>query len=1752
MLRPFAPSFPGSHFPAVIALGLLGAHLGFVQAAPPPNDSFAASIPILEVPATVTGTTAEATVEPQEGVHGSWRANSIWWSWTSSRRELAVLDVVGLTFVPVVSVYTGTDLSALTLVARQSASVAASGTAFLARPGERYHFAIDVISGTPGEVGLHLFTHPEPSPAPDRFADRPLLAGRTNLLEVVNVGYGREAGEPLIGSNPGGRSAWWSWTAPSDGWVEIESKANPLQPILGVYTGSMPSNLVAVVSAVAPAPATDLVTRFRATAGTAYAVTIDDRFGGTGYFRLAIRQPAGPPVVLDSPRTQTLGRGSPLALTAAVSGDRPMSFVWLRNGEPIPDSDRDTLDFPNVFEAHAGTYEVTARNALGAATAPAFEILLATNVVSFAAATLDLLEAESINVGLTRSGFTNAFQVRVRVEGTAIPGSDFQPPATVVSFPAGSTSASLGLRSLDDAVEAPPRTIRIALETGDTYDLGAISGVTITQTDDDPNVRIAVDDPFSREVDQDPGLFRIVRTGSLDRELSVPLAWAGSAVPGHDFEAIGDHLVLPAGSTEGLVPIRPRTTPESGDRLVQLQLAPGGTARLRSPTTASIRILGNRPPGLRWTAPAPWTRVPEGTPVEWAVTVFDPDGPLPGRIELLDGQARLGTFEGPPYHGRITLARGAHLLVARAVDPQGSPGESPLVPVLLGSPETTPAPGPFAFPASEPDPAAARFAGSDDSLDVTPSHDGRWIAFASRAADLLAFPPARDSLGFAAQLYLHEVDTGMLRGLSWTGAGESGRRDSFGARFATDAARLVFESFADNLAAYDDNGEPDVFLVNLPEGRPLLISARHGNSDVTGAGPSRSPSISGDGLLVAFQSDAPDLVAGDTNGYADVFLRRVDQGQTELISRPTSGVGLANGPSESPILSRNGRRLAFLSRATNLVEGAPPNSVDLLVRDLRTGTVWSARESVLEAVRAWSLPASASYRCYNASLDADGRRVAFKAEFTPGRPTLVLHADLDTGTTRVVTTNAARAWLPGHDATLSELSADGQTLACESTNHVFVWNAGTDSARSLGVHARTGEPLAGSSWSPRLSADGRFVVFLSDAAGWVEGVADGLPHAYRHDLVTGITTVAVVAADGTPAPFPDASPPELSGDGQVLAFASSESGLVAGDANERQDAFARVGTGTNRLLSVRSPGRAAPAPAIDEGPAPGRVSADGRFVAVAVTTAMEAWDPSDTNEIRDVYRLDLVDGSRVRVSATPDGVASVGGGRSPVISADGQVVAFVSSAGDLTVGDDNGRDDVFVHDVASGRTVLASSNRLGRASSNVSGASVTGAPLLSADGGWVAFVSGYRDLVLDFVLGPQLFLRHWRSGALVRVTNAWSSATSKTLVPLALRGPSNVVYLHSATNAANVFLLQSDAVAKTNRVLGPVLGRPAVTPSARFAAFRRRFAPDHPAVLVDLSDGREVATFPTGLSATNLAVSDVTVSEDGTRFAFETARDLDPGRDRNGMPDVYVWDARWPSPRLASVDLLGARAGHAGATRPVLGVNGRFVAFTSRSSDLAPGLRRGEGLWLHDLDSGKTWPVADLNPGPGLGGAYGAPGFHSDTPQLLFRSLAAQLSGETRETPRPILAFVLGSELDRDLDGDRLEDGWEFRQFGHLIRDGSSDADQDGWSDLQEFWLGTDPRRPGPGLVLSLPLPDPANAGVLVLEWPATPGRRYQIEATDALASGSWTVLASDLRPPGVLGRFHVALPANPADPPEIRDPAAAPMYRFFRVLLTP
>lgn len=389
---------------------------------------------------------------------------------------------------------------------------------------------------------------------------------------------------------------------------------------------------------------------------------------------------------------------------------------------------------------------------------------------------------------------------------------------------------------------------------------------------------------------------------------------------------------------------------------------------------------------------------------------------------------------------------------------------------------------------------------------------------------------------------------------------------------------------------------------------PVLVSRTA--QDVAAGGPSGSAALNGDGTRLAFESEAPDLVPGDTNGVADVFLADSRAGTLRRVSLTAAG---AQAPTRSlmPALSADGRWLAFRADGPLTGDAAPGGGLYLL--DLDGGALQLLLADTDGGRGRSDFPA----------ISADGGVVVFESTvaLSPG-PAAPLAAVLawqrSDGRVRRVSPAAANA--PARDAAVS---ADGRVVAyaSEATNlglvtagrrQVYVTALGSDIAELASVTA-LGQPANGDSGEPTLSGDGRWLAFTSLATDLVAKDVNGVTDIFVRDRSAGLTRAVTDVQPGDNVYHPgDSSDPVLAADGSALAFASKMYTLTPGDRNQAYDVYhLRLPDGPLQRISLRQDGMESARPSW----APA-LSADGRSVAFTSTGDLA---PEDGNDLADVY-----------------------------------------------------------------------------------------------------------------------------------------------------------------------------------------------------------------------------------------------------------------------------------------------------------------------------------------------------------------------------------------------------------------------------------------------------------------------------------------------------------------------------------------------------
>ncbi len=399
-------------------------------------------------------------------------------------------------------------------------------------------------------------------------------------------------------------------------------------------------------------------------------------------------------------------------------------------------------------------------------------------------------------------------------------------------------------------------------------------------------------------------------------------------------------------------------------------------------------------------------------------------------------------------------------------------------------------------------------AGNDGSAAPQLSASGRYVAFSSRASDLVS-----GDTNFSGDIFRRDTVAGItvLVSVNQTGSG-SGNSVSEDPRLTPDGRYVAFESYASNLATNLTGGYYNIFLRDLSNSAPELISVGAGGAAPNGD--SADESLSDDGRFVAFESYANNLGPADSGAVLDVYVRDRLTGTNILCSVNTNGTGGGDGESFDVILSANGRFIVFESTAGNLVTGDTNGTTDIFAYDTTLGTLQLV--SVTAGGRTGNGASFLQYNRLNSSMTPDGRYVAFQSTASDlvgndgnGAGQDIFVRDLVAGTTALVSVN------------------------CSATG--------------------SGD---GDSYDPTLSADGRFVAFESYSGNLVAGeFIPGEENIFRRDLFTGTTELVSRNRGLTGGGIWSSWSAIISADGSGITFASYAYDLVNQDLNDTDDVF---------------------------------------------------------------------------------------------------------------------------------------------------------------------------------------------------------------------------------------------------------------------------------------------------------------------------------------------------------------------------------------------------------------------------------------------------------------------------------------------------------------------------------------------------------------------------------------------------------------------
>jgi RHS repeat-associated protein len=847
-------------------------------------------------------------------------------------------------------------------------------------------------------------------------------------------------------------------------------------------------------------------------------------------------------------------------------------------------------------------------------------------------------------------------------------------------------------------------------------------------------------------------------------------------------------------------------------------------------------------------------------------------------------------------------------------------------------------------------------------------------------------------------------------------------------------------------------------------------------------GESSTPSMSADGQLVVFQSKADNLVPNDTNGYSDVFVYNRATNAVTLVSVALDGTAAGDcNQYSNPVISPDGRYVAFESSSSNpLVAGKSGNQYYL--RDLTTATT-----TLLTTNASGNGNGCADVDLRSIIFTGDSKHVLFLSDssytgtspgdFDHNLTTDVLvwneynifERDLETNQTKLVSADmdgkGVGVTFGGYLGVNYSASADGRfvtfvsdksTYAAQDangTNDVFLRDVQNGTTMLVSGEYLANTPAEGDSGGavPTISADGRYIVFVSTATNLTPVNSHGGRVAYVRDMQSHVTSPVSVLPDGTISSFSYASDAVISADGGTIAFSDSASLLPQVTNNFRNVyAYDRVSQAVS-LVSVNAAGtqggNADAGTAFYLSPPPLVITPDGRFVLYRsdATDLVSGVTVGNQN----LYERDLTDQITKLVSAASCGCSSGDADSdTTVVSSNGRYVAFQSSADNLVASDGNHRQDVFVRDVIAAVTNVASarSELLPPVVFAENGGRLGAA---SADGRYVVFTSqngshgNDNQYPSDFLPDQNIaytnhvMLRDTQTGAVsfvdVDTSNVPRGGDNPTISAdgrfVYFASNANLDGAHPNTTESEEIYVRDLTVGVTTLVTRSITGGPAnvnpetyqpwsVSADGRYVVFNA-VGTSMVSGMVDHSGGYPgnvfIADRTTGIVKLVSHISGSTtesgngfsrypiVSANGLKVAFTSrATNLRSGvTDTNNSGDLFVYDVATETVSLASVNTAGTGTGDSASGDPdvmggagfALSSNGGYLFFNSNATNLVADDANSRGdIFRRDLVNNVTILVSAIEGGTGsANGISTSLSISSDGSRVAFQSDATNL-----------------------------------------------------------------------------------------------------------------------------------------------------------------
>ncbi len=876
---------------------------------------------------------------------------------------------------------------------------------------------------------------------------------------------------------------------------------------------------------------------------------------------------------------------------------------------------------------------------------------------------------------------------------------------------------------------------------------------------------------------------------------------------------------------------------------------------------------------------------------------------------------------------------------------------------------------------SVPDPQVPPPAGGGgDSYMAFVTSDGRYVLFGSTANNLTASTvggPYLLPLPQKINVFLRDRNMGTTALVSVNPSGSSGGDDdSIPRGISTNGQFALFEGGASNLMTGIFSTHKQVFLRDMASGKTSLVSVS--TNSIAADGDSFDSVMTPDGRYVAFSSRADNLVSNDTNRITDVFVRDMQTGLITLVSAGarsnsmaiSSGYGASS--SDSPAITPDGRYVAFLSTASNLVPTVSTLG-NVYVADLVNHTNFCISSGFIRF---------ATIACSNQRISDDGQTITFQASAFNSSSGFIFRHHLQTGLDDIVSSNAAPPSGNYKDAQILDMTPDGRFVTfLGSTNSgtaVFIWDGQTATSSVVSVDTNGAVPATEACDFPTIDASGRFVTFLANPAGLVtNSVTSGTQHLYWRDLQSGITKLVDAGTNGTGPSRIFMGDYAMSLNGSCVAFDSPDGDLVANHNTHASDVYLRdLTAATTELISVHSPLLTSETTGLGADSKNLSISADGRYAAFSSTAV--GLVPNYTNRYPGIFFRDLVNQTNVLVSADTNGLGNANGACiQPVISSDGQHVLFTSFANNLAPGDTNGLSDVFVRNVQTGTTTLVSANT----NNTGSLAGVSSSQSISYDGRYVLYFNFHN-------LSSSVILRDCNLG-----TNYW--VENGPFVSFAAMTPDGHYVAFYGTGPGGVqgiYVWDSQAAQMVYTNTTVSAGFISISTNGQWLAYGGLEL-----IMTDrlANSNQTVSPFQSFFGAR----PGFRFSGDGRYLVYATTRP-NTTADKNGTFDVYIYDWQSGSNQLVSQSFYSPQAPRGASDSPDISADGRFVVYESAAADIAPSDSNSvKDIFLYDRQTGITTLLSASGSGQGTASFESVnPRFTGNGQTVVFQSWAWDLT----------------------------------------------------------------------------------------------------------------------------------------------------------------